>query len=194
VRPRLLLGLLGLLLVLLLVLLSGCGKNPVTQRRAVDIHKDDVCAVCGMYIDASPGPRGEAYVSGRKTPLKFDSTRDFFAYILQPQISCSCKACCCRTAARSTGIIPQTLRPPSSTPARPTTWCGNHGPADHDLQENLSFQHRFYSNTRSAPGSALTASGTRSWCSHWRWCFSAPESCAMPAAISARRFASSGKG
>jgi copper chaperone NosL len=70
---------------LLLVLLPGCGKDPVAQQRAVDIRKDDVCAVCGMYIDGSPGPRGEAYVAGRKMPLKFDSTRDFFAYILQPE-------------------------------------------------------------------------------------------------------------
>ena len=52
---------------------------------AIDIQKGDVCAVCGMYIEAGPGPRGEAYVQGNKAPLKFDSTRDFFAYVLQPE-------------------------------------------------------------------------------------------------------------
>ena len=72
-------------LSLLLILLAGCGNDPAARQSALDIHKGDTCAVCGMYLDASPGPRGEAYVIGRKTPLKFDSTRDFFAYILQPE-------------------------------------------------------------------------------------------------------------
>ena len=54
-------------------------------QMAVDIQKGDVCAVCGMYIEAGPGPRGEAYVQGDKAPLKFGSTRDFFAYVLQPE-------------------------------------------------------------------------------------------------------------
>jgi len=40
-----------------------------------------------MYITHYPGPRGEAYIKGRKTPLKFGSTRDFFAYVLQPENS-----------------------------------------------------------------------------------------------------------
>jgi copper chaperone NosL len=54
-------------------------------QHAVDVHKDDVCAVCGMYLGDSPGPRAEAWVLGRAAPLKFDSTRDFFAYVLQPE-------------------------------------------------------------------------------------------------------------
>jgi copper chaperone NosL len=68
-----------------LLALSGCGKDPAAQQHAVDVHKDDVCAVCGMYLDGSPGPRAEAWVRGRTAPLKFDSTRDFFAYVLQPE-------------------------------------------------------------------------------------------------------------
>jgi Predicted lipoprotein involved in nitrous oxide reduction len=80
-------GLFGLLLAVLAVLsLSACeSRQPPPLQVAVDIHKGDVCAVCGMYIEAGPGPRGEAYVQGYKAPLKFGSTRDFFAYVLQPE-------------------------------------------------------------------------------------------------------------
>jgi nitrous oxide reductase accessory protein NosL len=77
----------GLLLVaMVVVLLTACeSSQPPPPQVAVDIHKDDVCAVCGMYIETGPGPRGEAYVQGYKAPLKFGSTRDFFAYVLQPE-------------------------------------------------------------------------------------------------------------
>lgn len=76
----------GLLAALLALLLAACGgSQPASPQVAVDIHKDDVCAVCGMYIEAGPGPRAEAYVQGYKAPLKFGSTRDFFAYVLQPE-------------------------------------------------------------------------------------------------------------
>jgi copper chaperone NosL len=71
--------------VLALALLAGCGGNPAPARHAVDTHPDDACAVCGMYLDGSPGPRAEAWISGRAKPLVFDSTRDFFAYVLQPE-------------------------------------------------------------------------------------------------------------
>lgn len=67
-------------------LLAGCSNTPQLSRQvAQPILQDDVCAVCGMYLEASPGPRAEAYVDGHDAPLKFDSTRDFFAYVLQPE-------------------------------------------------------------------------------------------------------------
>lgn len=75
-----------LLVALALLSLTACGSSkPPPPQVAVDIHKGDVCAVCGMYIEAGPGPRGEAYVQGYKAPLKFGSTRDFFAFVLQPE-------------------------------------------------------------------------------------------------------------
>src|SRR5690348_6908330 len=52
---------------------------------AVDTRADDACAVCGMYPDGSPGPRAQAWVAGRDRPFAFDSTRDFFAWVLQPE-------------------------------------------------------------------------------------------------------------
>jgi len=71
--------------VLALAVLAGCGGNPAPARHAVDTHPDDTCAVCGMYLDGSPGPRAEAWINGSAKPLVFDSTRDFFAYVLQPE-------------------------------------------------------------------------------------------------------------
>jgi len=72
-------------LALALALLAGCGGGHAPAQHAVDTHPDDACAVCGMYLDGSPGPRAEAWVAGRAKPLVFDSTRDFFAYVLQPE-------------------------------------------------------------------------------------------------------------
>ncbi|MGA0587656.1 nitrous oxide reductase accessory protein NosL [Dyella sp. KRB-257] len=71
--------------VMLLALLAACGDSPGVAQHAVDTHDDDVCAVCGMYLKGSPGPRAEAWLAGRARPLIFDSTRDFFAYVLQPE-------------------------------------------------------------------------------------------------------------
>ena len=75
-----------LLASLLVLLLTACGSSQAPPAQAaVDIHKGDACAVCGMYIDAGPGPRAEAWVQGYKAPLKFGSTRDFFAYVTDPE-------------------------------------------------------------------------------------------------------------
>ena len=75
-----------LLAALLVLLLAACGSSQAPPAQAaVDIHRGDACAVCGMYLDAGPGPRAEAWVQGYKAPLKFGSTRDFFAYVLDPE-------------------------------------------------------------------------------------------------------------
>lgn len=75
-----------LLLALVAFLLTACSPSQAPPpQAAVDIHKGDACAVCGMYINAGPGPRAEAWVRGYKAPLKFGSTRDFFAYALDPE-------------------------------------------------------------------------------------------------------------
>ena len=68
------------------ITLGGCSEHqPLLLQKPAAILKDDISASCGMYIEGSPGPRGEAYVQGQQTPLKFGSTRDFLAYILQPE-------------------------------------------------------------------------------------------------------------
>lgn len=68
-----------------LALLAACNSAPAPVRHAADVGADDTCAVCGMELSRSPGPRGQAWVAGHARPLMFDSTRDFFAYVLQPE-------------------------------------------------------------------------------------------------------------
>jgi copper chaperone NosL len=70
---------------LLLGALAACGRHAVAPpQQAVAIPDDAVSASCGMRIAGTPGPRGEAWVAGNKTPLIFGSTRDLLAYMLQP--------------------------------------------------------------------------------------------------------------
>lgn len=73
-----------MLAVTAVILLAGCGRQDAVVQRAAAIVDGDVCTVCGMEISAQPGPRAEAYVSGVDKPAKFGSTRDFFAFITQP--------------------------------------------------------------------------------------------------------------
>jgi len=76
-----------LLLLSATLILTGCGKSGEATKppRPVAIEAGDECYVCGMIIVNYPGPKGEAYVRGRETPLKFCSTRDLFSYLLQPE-------------------------------------------------------------------------------------------------------------
>lgn len=65
---------------------SGCDHGTsLPAQPPVAIGKNDTSVSCGMLIRNSPGPRAEAYLEGRRQPLKFGSTRDFFAWILQPE-------------------------------------------------------------------------------------------------------------
>ncbi len=69
-------------------LLAGCDQQTgtdIVQQPPAHFQPGDECHVCGMLIARFPGPRGEAYVSRRERPLKFCSTRDLFAWLLQPE-------------------------------------------------------------------------------------------------------------
>ena len=71
-----------------LLLFAGCEEQTdtsLTQQPPVRFQPGDECHVCGMLIARFPGPKGEAYVSRREQPLKFCSTRDLFAWLLQPE-------------------------------------------------------------------------------------------------------------
>lgn len=73
-----------------LLLLTGCGsEDPSTRaaRQAVAIEHGDECHLCGMIIENFPGPKGELYEQGESAPRKFCSTRDLFAYLLDPERS-----------------------------------------------------------------------------------------------------------
>jgi copper chaperone NosL len=75
----------GFVAIVALFALAACGRRDAgPSAAAVAIEKGDTCAVCGMYIEGQPGPRGEAYETGLSRPLKFGSTRDFFAFVTQP--------------------------------------------------------------------------------------------------------------
>jgi copper chaperone NosL len=74
-------------LLLLALLLAGCDQQQQAgvSRSPVPFHAGDECHVCGMLITRFPGPKGEAYVYHEQRALKFCSTRDLFAWLLQPE-------------------------------------------------------------------------------------------------------------
>jgi copper chaperone NosL len=90
----------GLIALAAVALLAACGKDPAVSQPPLVIRSGDVCAVCGMYITQQPGPRGEAYVEAESGPLKFDSTRDFFAYVTQPDVASRLDSAYVQDAAR----------------------------------------------------------------------------------------------
>lgn len=71
----------------LLFLLTAC--DPQVDDRAPSgphpIEAGDECHVCGMILARFPGPMGEVIADGQSRVLKFCSTRDLFAYLLQPE-------------------------------------------------------------------------------------------------------------
>ena len=74
-------------MLLILSLSMGCGPEgqQTPEHLPVTIERGDECHVCGMIIVDFPGPKGEVYTRtvGRRA-LKFCSTRDLFAFILEP--------------------------------------------------------------------------------------------------------------
>lgn len=69
-------------------LLSACGnkeESAHTPPNPVHIDSGDECHVCGMVIEGFPGPKGEAITEKGQRVRKFCSTRDMFAWMLQPE-------------------------------------------------------------------------------------------------------------
>jgi len=79
----------ALLLALTLALaLAGCNDattGEAAARRAMAIESADECHLCGMIIGNFPGPKGQLYEQDSPQNLKFCSTRDLFAYLLDPE-------------------------------------------------------------------------------------------------------------
>ncbi|XKH60447.1 nitrous oxide reductase accessory protein NosL [Halomonas sediminis] len=72
--------------LLALLLLAGCSEpEPDTLAEPVPLESGDSCHVCGMLISEHPGPKGEAFVQGQQTPLKFCSTMELFVFLQQPE-------------------------------------------------------------------------------------------------------------
>ncbi len=81
-------GLLPAVAALLLVTaITVCGESSEVDvmQRAVAIESADECHLCGMIIRGFPGPKGEQYTRGQARTQKFCSTRDLFAFLLQPE-------------------------------------------------------------------------------------------------------------
>ncbi|MCP5077473.1 MAG: nitrous oxide reductase accessory protein NosL [Psychromonas sp.] len=72
----------------LLLLMVGCNDKQAEQqmlKEAVAIETADECHLCGMLISNFPGPKGESVAKNSEQVNKFCSTRDLFAYYLQPE-------------------------------------------------------------------------------------------------------------
>ena len=79
---------LGLAIIITTFLIS-CSESSqnrqALQREAEGFNTSDECHVCGMLITRFPGPKGQAFVEHQQRALKFCSTRDLFAWLLQPE-------------------------------------------------------------------------------------------------------------
>jgi copper chaperone NosL len=74
--------------LLSLILLTGCNKaeeQVTTAPEPVIIQNGEECDLCGMYINRFPGPKGQVFERGGVPAKRFCSTRDMFAYALQPE-------------------------------------------------------------------------------------------------------------
>ena len=74
--------------ILSLTLLTGCTKSEDKVTVAPDpviIQNGEECDLCGMYINRFPGPKGQVFERGGIPAKRFCSTRDMFAYALQPE-------------------------------------------------------------------------------------------------------------
>ena len=69
------------------LLLLSCSENTTEQKMltAVTIEKADECHLCGMIIEGFAGPKGAASHKTDEVVRKFCSTRDMFAYYLDPE-------------------------------------------------------------------------------------------------------------
>ncbi|MCO1336389.1 nitrous oxide reductase accessory protein NosL [Microbulbifer sp. OS29] len=78
----------GLLVLLVsIALLVSCTKDKqVTMvQQVVAIESGEECHLCGMIIANYPGPKGQLFSKGIVGNLKFCSTRDMFAFIVDPE-------------------------------------------------------------------------------------------------------------
>lgn len=76
-----------LILSVLLPLLMACGQEAqqITTHTAEAITDHERCHQCGMMITKYPGPKGQVFIKQQPHSVKFCSTRDMFAFSLQPE-------------------------------------------------------------------------------------------------------------
>lgn len=79
---------LWLIIMVTSLLMSACGDSPTElqlAQHAMTIERSDECHLCGMIISGFSGPKGQLYKRGNEQNMKFCSTRDMFAYLLDPE-------------------------------------------------------------------------------------------------------------
>lgn len=77
-----------LIAALAAVVLAGCsGGEQQSLAKPDPVHFDsgDECHVCGMAITGFPGPKGQLFTEREQQARKFCSTKDMFAWFLQPE-------------------------------------------------------------------------------------------------------------
>ncbi len=77
--------LLAALAVFTLTACSGNEEQTTARPDPVHFENGDECHVCGMIIEGFPGPKGQAITEKDQQVRKFCSTRDMFAWMLQPE-------------------------------------------------------------------------------------------------------------
>ncbi|WP_342631054.1 nitrous oxide reductase accessory protein NosL [Marinobacter alkaliphilus] len=73
---------------LMAITLAGCSngeQQAVAKPDPVHFDSGDECHVCGMVITNFPGPKGQAFTERQQHTRKFCSTKDMFAWFLQPE-------------------------------------------------------------------------------------------------------------
>lgn len=68
-------------------LLIGCESDDSAKvaREPQPIASGEECHLCGMVVERFPGPKGQSYLKGLQASVKFCSTADLFAWLLQPE-------------------------------------------------------------------------------------------------------------
>ena len=77
-----------LIAALAVIALAGCSggeQEVVAKPDPVHFESGDECHVCGMVITNFPGPKGQAFTEREQHTRKFCSTKDMFAWFLQPE-------------------------------------------------------------------------------------------------------------
>ena len=77
--------LLAALAAITLTACSGNEEQTMAKPEPVHFESGDECHVCGMVISNFPGPKGEAITEKKQHVRKFCSTKDMFAWMLQPE-------------------------------------------------------------------------------------------------------------
>jgi len=77
--------LLAVFAVITLTACSGAEEQSTGTHGPVHFESGDECHVCGMVIEGFPGPKGQAFTEKDQQVRKFCSTRDMFAWFLQPE-------------------------------------------------------------------------------------------------------------